>query len=244
MIQRFTLVPVSRLRVLLVLLVAACIAAAAGIANARAAAMICGTNSTPSSGTYAALVVPAGEECRLDGLAVTVTGNVIIRPGGYVFAGLTAPTELAIGGNVIVQAGGHFLFQTFCGAAGECGTSSLTIGRSIIGTNPAVISLDSGSIGRNVNIIGFTTDAFVTHATVGGNVLVIGGTGTELVVGFDSVSGQVIVAGNILPAGSVDIVEGNAIAGNLICSGNDPAPINQGVPNLVLRTSLGQCVGL
>jgi hypothetical protein len=61
-----------------------------------------------------------------------------------------------------------------------------------------------------------------------GNVLVTGGSGTELFVGFDTIAGHVILEGNVLPAASVDIVEGNTIGGNLICNGNEPPPMNQG----------------
>jgi hypothetical protein len=77
-----------------------------------------------------------------------------------------------------------------------------------------------------------------------GNVLVTGGSGTELFVGFDTIAGHVILEGNVLPAASVDIVEGNEIGGNLICNGNEPPPMNQSTANTTLGIALGQCVGL
>jgi hypothetical protein len=40
------------------------------------------------------------------------------------------------------------------------------------------------------------------------------------------------------------VVSGNLIVGPLSCSGNQPPPVNEGVPNQVIGPKSGQCAGL
>ena len=40
------------------------------------------------------------------------------------------------------------------------------------------------------------------------------------------------------------MIAGNLIIGPLACSGNNPAPVNHGAPNLVIGPRSGQCRGL
>src|SRR5439155_7647186 len=50
--------------------------------------------------------------------------------------------------------------------------------------------------------------------------------------------------GGPFPEDASPELESNQITGNLACSANNPAPINDGHPNTVSGTRTGQCAGL
>lgn len=82
----------------------------------------------------------------------------------------------------------------------------------------------------------------VSDTAVVGAVTLKDGTGTLSLVG-NHITGLVSLTGNI--TGSTPIlVSGNTIAGPLMCTGNQPPPVNGGVPNTVSGTVSGQCRGL
>jgi hypothetical protein len=56
----------------------------------------------------------------------------------------------------------------------------------------------------------------------------------------NAVVGSVTVTGTVGPT----VIAGNVITGSLACSGNDPAPVNNGEPNVVLGPKTGQCAEL
>jgi hypothetical protein len=230
-----------------VVLAAASVFAVFGVSSARAAATVCGNAGAPPSGTYDALVVPAGEVCIFSGatigLTITVTGNIVLEPGAVFDVG-GAENHVTVGGNVLVKAGAAFFFETFCL---HCNfPSTLVINGSLIAANPRDVALDSGTIGGNVNIVGASLGVAMGQASIGGNILVAGATANGVVLYRNTVAGQVRVVNNQLPVLPFpnNLVEGNTIGGNLVCEGNNPAPVNDGVPNNVLGNELGQCAGL
>jgi O-glycosyl hydrolase len=79
-------------------------------------------------------------------------------------------------------------------------------------------------------------------ATVTGPVTVSQTTGGVVIAGSE-VSGPMAVLANDTGFAPV-VVSGNTVGGPLVCRGNAPAPVNQGVPNTVTGPATGQCQGL
>jgi hypothetical protein len=60
-----------------------------------------------------------------------------------------------------------------------------------------------------------------------------------------SVGADVLVHNNKTSGGANhDIIQANTIGGSLVCSGNTPASVNGGAPNIVGGSKAGQCSGL
>ena len=219
-----------------------CAFAFGGPLAARAAPTVCANGTGPTSGTYGALVVPAGETCLVDG-TITV-GNVTVEPGGRMFVGSRAASNLTISENLKVGPGAQFTLVGLCFACGG-GVRSLTIGANVLADHPSVLDLPHAVVNGNIVVKGLSSGMTMANATVAGNVIVTETTGTLVAIAFSTITGQVLVLNND-ESGPTPylIVEGNNIGGNLICKGNSPDPTNQGYANTVGRETLGQCAGL
>lgn len=83
--------------------------------------------------------------------------------------------------------------------------------------------------------------------TIGGGVTLTGNHGGLEFGGNPSVKGAVLVSNNVATGTPVDAentapeIEGNTIRGSLTCSGNTPAPTNDGSHNTVSGSRVGQC---
>jgi hypothetical protein len=87
----------------------------------------------------------------------------------------------------------------------------------------------------------------VCDSSVGGAVLVADASGSVLVGDptDDACGGNTISAGVVLQNNHSGVeVAANHIGGSLVCSGNNPAPKNDGQPNTVTGARSGQCAGL
>jgi hypothetical protein len=101
---------------------------------------------------------------------------------------------------------------------------------------------------------------FASGATAVGSVSASGAAVVEIrdsqvtgLVSVDASTGRVVLAGNqvIGPVSLVAnatgtepiVVSGNTITGLLSCVGNQPPPVDNGVPNTVTGPTLGQCEG-
>jgi hypothetical protein len=101
---------------------------------------------------------------------------------------------------------------------------------------------------------------FASGATAVGSVSASGAAVVEIrdsqvtgLVSVDGSTGRVVLAGNqvIGPVSLVAnatgtepiVVSGNTITGLLSCVGNQPPPVDNGVPNTVTGPTLGQCEG-
>src|SRR5262245_37879222 len=185
----------------------------AGTSSAAAAVTRCEGLLVP--GTYDTVLVPMGKTCEVNG-PVTVQGNVILEEG----ASLTSECDT-------FNVNGNFL--------GDGWNSVIMIGDSVA----------SASIHGNVSITGATGEVFLDEVIIGGNLQISDSNGFQITVTFSNVAGNALFQNNTLTPPGPDplfIISGNTISGNLVCSGNDPAPTGTG--NDVGGRKTGQCSAL
>jgi hypothetical protein len=206
---------------------------------ARAADATC--PPTPSGTINGNLVVPAGATCSLSN-TVTVTGNVQVGKGASLAVLSDAGQTVTIGGNVqaaqcqavfifppseTVSVGGNVQIRNCTGPNGYNGQGgSVTIsGNFACDNDSAECIVASGSVRGNVEVNNNSNvsepGADVERNNVGGNMQV------------NNNSGQ-----------SGTVVGNNTVGGNLRCVGNSPGVSDNGSPNTVTGTKLGQCAGL
>lgn len=195
-----------------------------GLASPAMAARATFCTGTLAPGSYGAVIVPAGAVCTSDG-PVTIRGGVRVDPGGSFILG------------------------------GEGGTSTIIGG--ISATDPAQVQVHFATIIGRVDIRGgsgaFGGPFGIFFSTIEDNHI----TGGVTIDGYDGfwlgfirnrVGGNVVLTNNVSVADpdSNEYVT-NSIRGNLICSGNSPAPQigdSEGEPNVVSGRKTGQCAAL
>jgi hypothetical protein len=232
----------------------------AGTGTAMAAApgaYTCAGGTIPA-GTYSSLRVTG--VCALSaGDTVRVQGNVTLAPGAVLDAA-TQPATMQVGGNVRVEKGA--ILGLGCSPETGCpGNTFDRIGGNIIATQAAASIVHNTTIGGNVVLsggggsedcganspIGGPYFSDLEDNTIGGNTIV---TGLQTCwFGFirNHASGNVILHHNSYGDPDADEIVTNTISGNLICSGNSPAPQvgdSGGAPNVVLGHKLGQCASI
>ena len=101
------------------------------------------------------------------------------------------------------------------------------------------------SITGGVSVTGATNTVDIRDSFIGGNLLVANSMISAYInLTENSVGGNVLNRSNTTPApGDNDIVD-NTIGGSLVCSGNSPAPQDDGMPNTVGGAKMVQCSGL
>jgi uncharacterized protein with beta-barrel porin domain len=186
--------------------------------------------------------VKAGPSILCDATVTgSVNGGLVVPPGEqYCLTGarINGSASVAAGGGAIVKE------STINGgfSSTEGATQVLICGSRVNGTT----TIQNG-VGRV--LIGADVDDGTTECP--GNTLHGGLTIASNVAGIEvegnRISGPVRIHDNEGPAfeGS-DVgaeLELNQIAGPLICFGNSPAPVNDGLPNAVTGPELGQCAG-
>ncbi|HEX3540315.1 MAG TPA: DUF11 domain-containing protein [Acidimicrobiales bacterium] len=167
-----------------------------------------------------------------------LTANV---PGSLTLSGGTwCLTNITVGGAIIVKPGTTvFVIHS-------------TITGSITATNPAGFSACQSNLAA-VTITGAT--GFVLIANPGDDLCL--GNKINGAVSLTSNTGGVEVSHNVIVGGSMYLrnntgggpfaednspeIEANQLSGSLICSGNSPAPTNDGQPNTVTGARTGQC---
>ncbi len=118
--------------------------------------------------------------------------------------------------------------------AQQLGTVTIAPGAALIVTNSLVIGklLSSGATG-----------VMLCDSTVAGTVDIAGSTGPVRLGGTDCVGDDALGTVKITDNTGGVVVGGNRIVGVLSCTGNQPPPTNEGVPNQVLGSRTGQCIG-
>jgi len=234
--------------------------AGTGVSAASAAA--------PGSYTCASGTIPAGSyrSLRVTGFCalpttgtIRVLGNVTLTPGAILDAA-TQPSTLLVGGNLHVSRGA--ILGLGCSPETGCsGTTSDRVGGNIIATQAAATIVHNTTILGNVILSGgggsedcsassplggpYFSDLEDSHIT--GNTIV---TGLHTCwFGFirNHAGGNVILHNNRFGDPDADEIVTNTIFGNLICSGNAPAPQvgdSSGSPNVVHGRKLGQCASI
>jgi hypothetical protein len=234
--------------VVVMALAALATAALAGIAtgSAAAGATRCGGGDSLAAGTYDALTIPAGETCHINVTGVVITGNLKVEDGAGLAIGefRTRNTSVFVGGNVIVQSGASF--ELF-GDTEESNTpNSMAIDGNLIADHARRVLNSSPGLHVSGNVLlDGVEQVSMTRAFVAKNIHVGGATATAFVKS-NHVAGSIEFLNNALPAGAVGppVVGGNTVGKNLICFGNSPPPINQGLPNVVSGVEAGQCASL
>jgi hypothetical protein len=126
------------------------------------------------------------------------------------------------------------------------GTVCLADGAHVAG--PVTVSAGASVVARDVKVAGpvsaqGASSVVLVDSQVAGPVSITGSSDRVVVVG-STVAGPVTVDGNSTAGGEPIVISGNEIADGLSCSGNDPAPVNGGVPNTGNGPKTGQCADL
>ncbi|MFB7666421.1 Ig-like domain repeat protein [Kitasatospora sp. NPDC056138] len=171
----------------------------------------------------------------------TITGSV----PDAVFAGngSTCIVNATVGGTVHGAAGGALFI------------SNSTIRGSILSSDGTLLGVCGSTVTGSVNVAragGFVVigdpgdDGCAGNGITGLVALSNNHSGAEVIA--NHVGGSVQVQGTTgtgpFPEDSRAEIEGNTIGGSLSCSGNVPAPTNDGNPNTVAGARLGQCSNL
>lgn len=240
---------------------------AAGIGVASASTVHSGTCSGGSvSGTYADLTVTGN--CRVpDGATLTVRGDLVVRPNAA-FHGSTHST-ITIKDDVVAKRGSTFELgctpahpcdapdgTPYAGGPGTPGTDSVkgsvrldhvynaAINGVRIGGN---LTSEGGGPGPNTPGVNFS----VKDDRIGGNVVVTGLDTFWFGIVRSHIGGNVVLKNTKGSNPDSNEIVTNHIDGNLVCSGNTPAPqLGDAVqdpingPNVVEGRAVGQCAGL
>jgi 5'-nucleotidase len=156
----------------------------------------------------------------------TITG---MRFGTVVVSsGLTCFENATVFGGVTVKPGASVSI-----------TGGLITG-PIAATGAGKVTLDGAQVIGPVAVTGSTGAVVVGKAKITGPI-VLHGNKAGVKVDTAQVTGPVSVTGN---TGGPALVAGNKIVGPLACSGNNPAPGNDGRKNKVIGPATGQCAKL
>ncbi|MDQ3790081.1 MAG: ExeM/NucH family extracellular endonuclease, partial [Actinomycetota bacterium] len=142
--------------------------------------------------------------------------------------GLTCVEEATIFGPVTVKAGASLIV-----------TDGLIAG-PVTATKPELFELHGTQVYGRVTVTGATGEVLLDGAKIVGPVY-LSGNKAGVQVDTSEITGPVTLTAN---TGGEAIVAGNTIAGPLSCSGNDPAPGNDGRKNTVHGPASGQCANL
>ncbi len=231
--------------------------AAASSASAAPAAYTCTGGDIPS-GSYSSVTVTG--PCDVpDGAVVSVSGNVYVRPDAVLDA-QSAPSTITVGGSVIASSGS--LLGLGCQPDGAhaghaCtidpdGSSTVTIKGNVSAAGADTVLLNGITVKGNVTLAGGGGENpwTVKNDTIKGNVTIIGVTTEWVGVLFNSIGGNVTLAGitetDTDPDPAVEIVV-NTIGGNLTCFGLVPRADGGFIPgevNTVAGHAIGQCASL
>lgn len=216
-----------------------------------------------AAGTYDGLIVTG--DCTIKD-AVTINGNVQVRPGAYLDAAYLG-TKLTINGNVnvgkdaILGLGCAFGYHD-CGVPMPDWRGKVTVNGNIVASQALTMFLDFVTVHGNVVANGggdiTRTDPGglvfpIKDNVIDGNVMVHGWQGAWFGIIRNTIGGNVMVsntAGTRLgDDGELDSTEivTNDIAGNLMCLRNTPAALigdSGGSPNTVGGNKIGECAGL
>lgn len=227
------------------------LAVIAGSSSAQARGTNVCAEGTIAAGSYGALTVTGN--CTFGPGAVTVNGNLTVAPGAILNDHAASPADVHVTGNVTVGREGVVGLGSY--APSPAHDSALVDG-NVIGNGASTLYLGGMTVGGNV-IVNGGGDAGrnlpIKDDTIGGNLVIQGWTGLWFGVIRDDIGGNAIVHNNTAadpttpPGSDSSEIVTNTIQGNLICSGNTPAPQvgdSEGATNTVGGHELGQCTGL
>jgi len=172
--------------------------------------------TTTITGTHDKLVVSSGATCVIN---ATIHGGISVLPG----AALSVSNSTVDGG---IDSTGATAFTVCQSRMNGASSVSASTGFVLIG--------DAGDDGS----LACGGSTFNGHLTLSGNL-------AQLELGQNLIHGGATVintsgSGPNLEDSAAEI-ESNTISGSLSCSGNSPAPTNDGLPNAVTGQRSGQC---
>lgn len=222
----------------------ACLAApAAASANASGPNLVC--NSTYTGGTYANVLVPPNGNCDISN--ATILGNVVAQNGATL--DLDNSTSAVVRGDILTSSNTVFYLSpgwTVDGTLTANGAEWVVIDG---GTTHEVVSNASANFYLydettvHGDVVANRTQSYGEIASedpITGNVAINGsvGDGNFAVIGQD-IGGNLLVTNNHV---ETDFFE-NTIHQNLVCTGNNPPPSDDGFGNYVMGRQMGQCAG-
>jgi len=172
-------------------------------------------------------------------ITAPLAGSLVLPNGSTLVLGTS------VGGSIVVQPGAALTLvgATVGGGVQATGASALTVCGSTLGSLSAIN-------GTGPVLVGSGGDADTTACaanTIKGAVS-LAGNQSQVELGGNQITGGVSVTNNTgagsEAAGGAPEIEGDQIGGSLICSGNSPAPTNDGKANTVSGSRSGQCTGL
>jgi hypothetical protein len=184
--------------------------------------------TTTITGTHATqLTVSSGLTCLVDADQI---GSVTVAAGASL-----SVTNSTVNGTVTATSPGAV---TYCGSTeyGQLSVSAST-GAVTLGDGGACAA---DKIPSTISIIGAAGSVTVNGLEENGTLTLSGDTG-GVTLSTNSVNGRVYVENN---AGPSVTVAGNAVTGSLYCTGNNPAPTDNGSINTVSGTATSQCAAL
>ena len=193
----------------------------------QAPAPICTTTITGTHSTQ--LTVSNGLTCLVN---AEQAGRVTVAAGASL-----SVTNSTINGTVTATSPDTI---TYCGST-ENGKLSVT------GATGAVTLGDGGSCAADtipslpITVTGAAGSVTVNGLQESGTLTLSGDAGMGVTLSASSVNGRVYVENN---AGPSVTVAGNTVTGSLYCTGNNPAPTDNGSINTVSGTATSQCAAI
>jgi hypothetical protein len=184
--------------------------------------------TTTITGTHSAqLTVSSGLTCLVDADQI---GSVTVAAGASL-----SVTNSTVNGTVTATSPGAI---TYCGSTeyGELSVSA-SAGAVALGDGGACAA---DNIPSTINITGATGSVTVNGLKENGTLTLSGDTG-GVTLRTSSVNGPVYVENN---AGPSVTVAGNTVTGALYCTGNNPAPTDNGSINTMSGTATSQCAAI
>jgi hypothetical protein len=188
---------------------------------------ITGTNATPLS-------VTSGLTCLVN---ATQNGQVTVAVGAAL-----SVTNSTVNGTVTATSPSGI---TYCGSTEDSGlTVTGATGPVILGGTLADgTACAADTIPSAVTVTGATAPVTVTGLQQNGTLTLDNDTAGVTLDG-SQLNGRAYVENNTATAPAVIKVSGNTVTGSLYCTGNNPAPADNGSINTVSGTASDQCAGI
>ena len=188
---------------------------------------ITGNHSTP-------ITVSSGLTCLVN---ATQAGQVTVEAGAAL-----SVTGSAVSGSVTATDPAGI---TYCGSteSGNLTVTGATGPVALGGTLPDGTACTADTISGAVTITGASAPVTVTGLTQAGTLTLENDTAGVTLDG-SQLNGRAYVENNTATAPAVITVSGNAVTGSLYCTGNNPAPADNGSINTVSGTATDQCAGI
>ena len=191
--------------------------------------------TTTITGTHATqLDVTSGLTCLVN---ATQNGRVTVEPGAEL-----SVTNSTVNGAVTATSPAGI---TYCGSTEDGGLSvtgaagPVSLGGTLLdGTACAADTIPS-----SITITGATAPVTVTGLQQNGTLTLENNT-AGVILDSSQLNGRAYVENNTATAPAVITVSGNTVTGSLYCTGNNPAPADNGSINTVSGTASDQCAGI